>query len=661
MMCCVYLLLVAAMFCSVMCSSDVRKPLHVVVVIVDDIGVADLGFSVRWAEELARTHNATYALSGRKSPISTPHIDSLVEEGVHLTSYYSHPMCTPARAALMTGRYAHNLGLNFALVQKAIPGLPQDVSTLPQELKQRGYHTHHIGKWHIGHSTPWMIPTSRGFDTFFGVHGWGFDHYLKERDGCIDLWNGTVQFRPEEIDHKDHATNMFSREAIRVIKQHAANNPTEPMFLYLSYTAAHAPLEADEYYIEKCKNVEHKTRRLFCAMIAQLDDGLANVTNALKEAEMWENTLLVFTSDNGGLPLVGGLNYPFSGSKSTSFEGGSRVPAFVRPPARLNWKSKGVEYDGLMHISDWMPTLLSIIDSQESRKTEVKASELPKNLDGVDMSEALSQGAPSPRATVIPQEDIILNATAYRNGCWKLLLGSSGPLLLFREPGYYLLDVYRPDAPKSMEFIFNALEWLYAVIDFIIPPPGNQFPKYAINVQLTRLDDWLSNSGRSHLNTKNQRYDLLNARLHDHLPSVEWGKVGRVQLFNVCKDPSEQIDLARSMPEVVSRLHSELIDELKHYGDKSHPYYNPIQWATDDTFTDAPDGAECSPWLDANVDLNSLYTDPSKHYNNFAADATRLTYILAAISAVLVVFLFTCCWCVCSRCCKRNKGKQHKE
>ena len=182
-----------------------------------------------------------------------------------LTEYYAHPTCTPSRAALMTGRYAHNTGLPFPLIGKPVGGLSPEIPVMPEILKDMGYATHMVGKWHLGHSKKSFTPTRRGFDSFFGLHGGGFDHYSKSIGTCTDLWRG--ESHVPNVNHTEHATTLFTNEAIEVIRQHHHDSTTQPLFLYLAYTAPHDPLQADAEYVQQCSHIPHRTRRMFCAMM----------------------------------------------------------------------------------------------------------------------------------------------------------------------------------------------------------------------------------------------------------------------------------------------------------------------------------------------------------------------------------------------------------
>jgi len=223
----------------------------VIVIVIDDAGVADTGFSYKMF------NNDEYP------PILTPNIDALAAEAVALTNYYTHPTCTPSRIALMTGNYAYMNGTPFAITGNsgANPpiGVDPDRITLGQMFQSVGYKTHLVGKWHLGHSREIMQPPRRGFNSFFGLIGGAFDHYKKTSGECIDLWTyddelmnsskKMARVPASEIDVTEHATKLFANKAIKIINKHHTD---ESMFMYLAFTAPHDPLQADQEFIEKC-------------------------------------------------------------------------------------------------------------------------------------------------------------------------------------------------------------------------------------------------------------------------------------------------------------------------------------------------------------------------------------------------------------------------
>eukprot|EP01105_Mastigella_eilhardi_P014938 TRINITY_DN33_c0_g1_i2.p2 TRINITY_DN33_c0_g1~~TRINITY_DN33_c0_g1_i2.p2 ORF type:complete len:633 (-),score=181.37 TRINITY_DN33_c0_g1_i2:2813-4711(-) len=624
MMCCRAALLVLALAAAAVAAA--AAPLHVVVVVLDDLGVQDLHYSAQLFD----------APQYGKSPIVSPAIDGLARESVKLTSYYTHPTCTPSRVALLTSRYSHSMGMTFATAGDDVPGVPNTVPLMSEQLKQRGYHTHMVGKWHIGHSKESMMPYNRGFDSFFGLLGWGFDHYKKERDGCVDLWRGNQ--RITDINETDHATNMFSREAVSIIDSHAKAHKEDPMFMYIGYTAAHDPLEADPEFVEICKDVPNRSRRMFCAMIAQVDAGIKQVVDALKRNEMWEDTIFILTSDNGGMGLVGGFNYPLRGVKSMSFEGGVRAPAFVKAPG---WTA-GV-FDGLMHIVDWMPTVLSLVDAHEPERK----IPLPAGIDGVDMTPALAKlGEPSPRESVVPNYDVFQTSAAIRRGCYKLILGRSGNGFLFTEPDKQLLHPEGMKEPlKTVARHLSTL--LFDFIAYYIPPPHDQFIKYAMCIQMGSVQDYLTGADMNHMVTQAEEGVDFAPDLTSWMPVLNWEKPNYLQLYDVCHDVSEAHNLAKEQPELVKSLHAELIEHAR-----SH---DTTQYACDAMCSAAPEDAACRPWLEEGDDIKDVVRQCETRYFYYQQKLLRQIETGIAIALAAVLLLLVCCCCRCC-CCKGKKA-----
>lgn len=198
----------------------------------------------------------------------------------------------------------------------------------------------------------------RGFDTFYGIHGAAVDSYTKSSPFCVDLFDGYNQVPLEDVDQKEHITNLLTRKAIEVIETHKPED--DPFFLYLSYTAPHDPLQADQEWIDKCSHITNHTRKMFCAMMLNIDSSIEKVFNTLKSNNLYDNTVIILTTDNGGMVHTGGNNYPYKGFKAESWEGGSRGPAFIHAPSYL---FNSFAYEGLSHIADWLPTFLEISDS----------------------------------------------------------------------------------------------------------------------------------------------------------------------------------------------------------------------------------------------------------------------------------------------------------
>ena len=369
-----------------------QTPPNIVYIITDDQGWKDVGY--------------------HGSDIKTPNIDKLAAEGARLEQYYAQPMCTPTRAALMTGRYPFRYGLQTAVIpQGGTYGLALDEYTLPQMLKDAGYATAMSGKWHLGQAKPEYWPHRRGFDSFYGAILGEIDHFTHKADNGTSDWfrNG------KPIKEEGYDNILFGREAVRVIDEHDGK---KPLFLYLAFTAPHTPFQAPKEFIERYSNIADESRRTYAAMISVADDEIGKVVAALEKRGMRENTLIVFQSDNGGVvnalfagesAVKGKLpadNGPFRDGKGTTYEGGTRVAAL------LNWPGKikpGV-VDEMVHVADMLPTLATVAGTTPAKS---------KPLDGLDMWPSIADGKPSPRTEVVYNIDP--TGGAVRQGDWKLV------------------------------------------------------------------------------------------------------------------------------------------------------------------------------------------------------------------------------------------------
>jgi arylsulfatase A-like enzyme len=341
-----------------------RRP-NVVLILADDLGSADLGVQ-------------------GCADIPTPHLDALARSGVRCTSgYVSHPFCSPTRAGLMTGRYQQRFGHEnnpAYLPDDPAVGLPTDQVTMADVLARAGYATGWVGKWHLG-AEPRFRPSRRGFREGFGFLGGGHDYFqetgdLRPPEYRIALLRDDMPLEAEP----DYLTDAFTREAVAFIERHRA----DPFFLYLAYNAVHTPLQAPSAYLDRVKGITDAKRRPYAAMLLALDDGVGRVLEALKRHGLERDTLVVFLSDNGGPPTANGSsNAPLRGAKGALYEGGIRVPFFVRWPARL---PAGATYDQPVIALDLWPTFAA-----------AAGATVPDGvtLDGVDLLPYLSGERPS--------------------------------------------------------------------------------------------------------------------------------------------------------------------------------------------------------------------------------------------------------------------------
>ncbi|XP_021345495.1 arylsulfatase I-like, partial [Mizuhopecten yessoensis] len=270
----------------------------------------------------------------------TPTINRLAREGVILNSSYVHPTCTPSRSSILTGVYPFRLGLQNGVIRPAeAKHLPTQYPTLPEKLRDAGYATHLIGKWHLGFCNWRYTPTQRGFDSFLGFYTGAQDYYKHTRENGYDFrYNATVYHPPR----KQYSTKTYADRAVEVIRENRKTD--KPLFMYLSFQSVHTPLQVPRKFQSLYKNVKNKERRIYNGMVTAMDSAIGTVVAALKKYRYLQNSIIVFTTDNGGAAHVAGNNLPLRGSKTTLWEGGTRAVSFVL--AKKFQKRKRFVHDG---------------------------------------------------------------------------------------------------------------------------------------------------------------------------------------------------------------------------------------------------------------------------------------------------------------------------
>jgi len=353
------------------------------------------------------------------SDIQTPNIDRLAAGGARLEQFYAQPMCTPSRAALMTGRYPFRYGLQTAVIPSASKyGLATDEWLLPQALKQAGYYTAIIGKWHLGHGNRKYWPRQRGFDYQYGPVLGEIDYFTHSAHGVTDWYRNN-----KLVKEKGYVTTLLGNDAVKLI---GAHDPKTPLFLYLTFTAPHAPYQAPQEYIDKFKQIADPNRRVYAAMINAMDDQIGRVVAALDKRKMRDNTLIIFQSDNGGpasAMFTGEIdmskvkipanNGPYRDGKGTLYEGGTRVIALANWPGHIK---PGSVADQPIHMVDMYPTLTGLAGAPPGKS---------KPLDGLDVWPVITDGKPDPRTEVV--YNIGPFFAAVREGDWKLVWKTTLP------------------------------------------------------------------------------------------------------------------------------------------------------------------------------------------------------------------------------------------
>ncbi len=338
-----------------------KRPPNVIVILADDLGYGDI---------------CAYGCANGR----TPNIDALAASGVRFTQgYVTAPVCSPSRAALMTGRYQQRFGHEFnpgggGRDQKEALGTPVTERLFPQYLKERGYATGMVGKWHLG-ALPQFLPLARGFDEFFGFSQAAHlyldpatpnVHFI-DRGGRsrgtplqVDPQNPILRGN-ETVEEKKYLTEAFTREAVSFIERHRA----EPFFLYVAYNAPHTPLQVTDRYYDRFPEIADEGHRIFAAMVSALDDGVGEITATLERTGLSSSTLVVFASDNGCATYTEACsNGPLLGGKLTFFEGGVRVPFLASWPGTI---SPGKVVDAPVSTLDVLPTALELGRSRRRR------------------------------------------------------------------------------------------------------------------------------------------------------------------------------------------------------------------------------------------------------------------------------------------------------
>lgn len=446
-----------------------ERPPNIVLIVADDLGINDI---------TAEGHGT--GVAGGLVP--TPNINAVAQQGADFTTAYTgNATCSPSRAALLTGRYPQRFGFEFTAVpgqlakyvpaysdqkrpyrtiyhadlQRQVPpmadmGVPASEVTIAEVLKSRGYHTIHLGKWHLGEAEG-MRPENQGFDESLGFvagaskyepDGAGPDAKLQGDPLDRLLWMGlsdAVQFNGSKPFHAGkYMTDYLSEQAVAAIEA----NRNRPFFIYLAYNAPHTPFQATQADYDALSAIKGRRTRVYGAMVRALDRGVGEVTAALKAQGLDDNTIVIFTSDNGGAWYAGlpNINKPYRGWKGTFFEGGLREPFFICWPGRIG---AGQRLAMPIHFVDVMPTLAA-----------AAGAGLPKDrrIDGIDLLPfAVGHGRPVARSLFWRSGGY----EAVRDGDWKLQVSQNPKRIwLFDLASDSTerkdLSAARPDVVKSL-------------------------------------------------------------------------------------------------------------------------------------------------------------------------------------------------------------------
>lgn len=484
-------------------SVEVEKPPypHVIFMLVDDQGFNDIGY-------------ASTDLDG-----ASPCIDSLAATGIILKNYYSQHLCTPARSAFMTGIYPIHNGMQHDVISPRAPwGLPLSNTLMPGYLKIAGYVTHAVGKWHLGFYDESFLPTNRGFSSFFGyltdqMHY--YDHtYPRMYEGVyyndfIEMYHEYKNWTLRDDLKGQYSVELFTTQACKILEKHSANAST-PLFLYMAYQNVHGPLEAPPSISftraqqQILGGIPNGDRRIFARMLMTLDSSIKRIYEVLESQGMLQNSFLFYSSDNGGCHYAGSYNAPLRGGKHYLFEGGIRVHGFIHSPL-LPSAVVGHSYEGLMHITDWLPTILNAVGLEHLK---------PEGIDGLNQWNALLQRDVPPRHEILHNIDNFMslpghNGTSYlapMNHSYRAAIRVGHMKLIVNE---YDVPWYDPRIYQSTNDTLN--ETYMHLQDCAIPP-------------ITGIMTWL---------------------------------------FNISSDPTEKWNLADAHPDIVAHLKERILIYMK--------------------------------------------------------------------------------------------------
>ena len=379
---------------------------HIVFIIADDLGHND----VRFLQNRASGANPR-GLPTATHEYLTPTLDALVAESARLDSYYVQPLCSPTRGAMLTGRYPSHTGIGPDVDLEPSPyGMPGDETFLPERLRAAGYRNHLVGKHHLGYCDPRYEPTFRGFDSFVGYMEGATDYYAHAGDWRNSSAAGVAGECSGASVQGQYSASLFTAEVDRIVRAHDASGP---LFLWVALQNVHNPYEPPPPWVVDVNvtyaNISSYAQRTYAGMVTALDLAVANVTRSLQAAGLWDDTVLVFVTDNGGIEF--GNNYPLRGAKVYSWEGGIRGVGFVRGTnSALAPVPAGVVRTQLLHATDWFATVCRLAGV---------APDTRYPLDGYETWDAIARGAPSPRTSIVHNAPIgrpVANGSMWTTG-----------------------------------------------------------------------------------------------------------------------------------------------------------------------------------------------------------------------------------------------------
>eukprot|EP01059_Diplonema_ambulator_P008473 TRINITY_DN1810_c0_g1_i1.p1 TRINITY_DN1810_c0_g1~~TRINITY_DN1810_c0_g1_i1.p1 ORF type:complete len:503 (+),score=147.16 TRINITY_DN1810_c0_g1_i1:154-1509(+) len=338
--------------------------------------------------------------------------DLATKEGAILDRFYTFKVCSPTRSSLLSGRFPIHVNEENPTGVGVVGGIDLRMTLLPQKLKRQGYKTAIVGKWHCGARSDANLPVNRGFDHHLGFLSGGEDHYTQqsyETSNYVDLWQQTG---PAYGRNGTYSCYLYGGEAVQVINNH---DTSVPLFLYIPFHDTHAPYEDEPRFEDH--SITNPEIRVMNAMVSCVAEATVNVTDALKAKGMWENTLFVWASDNGGPQYWSANNYPLRGGKTTDFEGGVRTAAFVSG-GLLAPSLRGTTIKSAVHLVD-IHESMCLMSGQTSAECSDPVPGLP-DVDGIDVRGFFMEPLNATRSNDV----IILSSNAYIDGDWKYVASS---------------------------------------------------------------------------------------------------------------------------------------------------------------------------------------------------------------------------------------------
>ena len=512
-----------------------RKKPNIVFMLIDDLGWNDMG----WNDQFGQIHS--------------PKIDALRADSIALDQYYVYRFCSPSRSTFMTGRYPWHIGQHTSQNLNPMPGIACGINLeydfIAKVLKKEGYATYALGKQHLGFMSKKYTPTYRGFDHYLGYYSGAEEHFTHEKTGtgdekskaftAYDLANNTGEavspcLGPVGNASATYSSYLYGNESLRILDSH---DPKTPLYMYLAWNNVHAPNEAPDTYMNLHKRIRNKGRQGLAAMVSALDDQLTAVVDKLKEKSMWDNTLLVFSTDNGGNLGGSGSNWPLRGGKYTFWQGGVRGLGFVGGglvPDHL----RGTTYDGFIHAADWYTTFAALAGASVKETGPVPP-------DGIDVSKALLTNSTSPRKEVVVQ----------------IISNSSGNLHALPPPEFCRhvngTDAYQHCIPPTDGLLFP---------EKVMHKNNGEIKgiKCGVLIQgqyklIWGYPGWTNKKWNGWLKPPSQ----LKAN-DDSASSLQYPcSLASPCLFDIIADPTEHHNIASAHEDVVNRMKSRILELLK--------------------------------------------------------------------------------------------------